>query len=307
MKLISFKEYLEYLRKNREITIEDVRIELEPIRVKRLTPLPEELTDISTTVWSFPKRGSWATHRGDYRGNWPPQMARALIQMYTRPGDTVLDPMIGSGTTCIEAKLLGRNCIGVDINYNAVILTLHRLYWLEKALLEYRDRGLDNVDGVSLDDIMKASTKIYLGDARSLEEIEELAQRWKEALEEVPPGEGKAAYSGLFVVFAGEEEERRFWRAVVKFVCGKEASGDALMGRAGERLYLLCDKMRAGNARVSLWGVGNVWEEEDPLSCAGQLNGFLLSVRDDQAELQDLSPIPDEVVRAVYQLSLIHI
>mgnify|MGYP000459830154 CR=1 FL=1 len=173
MKLIPFKEYLEYLKKSREITIEDVRIELEPIRVKRLTPLPEELTDISTTVWSFPKRGSWATHRGDYRGNWPPQMARALIQMYTRPGDTVLDPMIGSGTTCIEAKLLGRNCIGVDINYNAVILALHRLYWLEKALLECRDRGLDNVDGVSLDDIMKASIKIYLGDARSLEKIED--------------------------------------------------------------------------------------------------------------------------------------
>jgi len=135
----------------------------------------------------------------------------------------------------------------------------------------------------------------------SFEEIEELAQRWKEALEEVPPGEGKAAYSGLFVVFADEEEERGFWRGVVKIVCGKEASGDALLKRASKRLYLLCDRMRVGDGKVSLWGVGDVWEEEDPLSSAGQLNGFLLRVWNGEAEPQDLNPIPDEVVRAAYQ------
>jgi DNA modification methylase len=44
--------------------------------------------------------------------------------------------MVGSGTTCIEAVLLGRNCIAVDINYNAVILTHHRLYYLARALRE---------------------------------------------------------------------------------------------------------------------------------------------------------------------------
>ena len=142
MRRVGYEEYLEFVRKTREIVVEGSRISLEPIAVKRLHPASEELTDVSTTVWSFPKRGSWATHRGDYRGNWPPQMARALILMYTEPGDTVLDPMVGSGTTCIEAKLLGRNCIGVDINYNAVMLTLHRLYWLEKHLEKLASSGL---------------------------------------------------------------------------------------------------------------------------------------------------------------------
>ena len=135
----------------------------------------------------------------------------------------------------------------------------------------------------------------------SFEEIEELAQRWKEALEEVPRGEGKAANSGLFVLFANKEQERGFWKSVVKIACGKEASGDALMEHARERLYLLCDRMRVGGGKVSLWGVGDVWEEEDPLSSAMQLNGFLLITHDGEAELQDLNPIPDEVVRAVYQ------
>jgi len=105
MRRVGYEEYLEFVRKTREIVVEGSRISLEPIAVKRLHPASEELTDVSTTVWSFPKRGSWATHRGDYRGNWPPQMARALILMYTEPGDTVLDPMVGSGTTCI-----GRSC-----------------------------------------------------------------------------------------------------------------------------------------------------------------------------------------------------
>ncbi|MEM4825086.1 MAG: site-specific DNA-methyltransferase, partial [Desulfurococcaceae archaeon] len=123
---VTYAEYLEFVKEHRVITIDDQEIVLEPIEIKRLTPSNSELTDISTTVWSFPERGSWATHRGDYRGNWAPQIPRALMEMYTRPGDLVLDPMIGSGTTCIAARLLGRNCIGVDISYEAIMLSLHR-------------------------------------------------------------------------------------------------------------------------------------------------------------------------------------
>lgn len=174
MREVTFDEYLRYASEHNEITIEDVRIKLEPIKVKRLHPVPEELTDISTTVWSFPKRGSWATHRGNYRGNWPPQIPRALIQKYTKPGDIVLDPMIGSGTTCIEAKLLGRNCIGVDINYDAIILTMHRLYYLNKAIEEAISGNKETEWGEEIIDtstVLNAWTKIYHGDARHLAEI----------------------------------------------------------------------------------------------------------------------------------------
>ncbi len=186
MRRVTYEEYLDFIKRNREIVVEGSRVRLEPVEVKRLLPAPGELTDVSTTVWSFPKRGSWATHRGDYRGNWPPQMARALILMYTRPGDTVLDPMVGSGTTCIEAKLLGRNCIGVDINYNAVMLTMHRLYWLEehlKKLAASRDTLLklfpegritvNGADEVAIDDMLKARVEIYHGDARSLDLLQD--------------------------------------------------------------------------------------------------------------------------------------
>jgi len=180
MREVSFEEYLEYVSEHREVSIEDQVIKLEPIKVKRLEPSSEELTDITTTVWSFPKRGTWATHKGDYRGNWAPQIPRALITMFTKPGDLVLDPMVGSGTTLIEAKLLGRNSIGVDISYGAVILTLHRLYYLVKALEEYKGRrragsaGISSVEvgGVNIEDIEKAWFKVYHGDARRLDAVE---------------------------------------------------------------------------------------------------------------------------------------
>lgn len=68
------------------------------------------------TVWSFPDRGDWATHSGKYRGNWSPYIPRNLILRYSREGDKILDQFAGSGTTLVEAKLLNRNVIGVDIN-----------------------------------------------------------------------------------------------------------------------------------------------------------------------------------------------
>ena len=80
-----------------------------------------------TTVWDFPIRGDWATHKGDYRGNFAPQIARNVLLNYSSEGEMVLDPMCGSGTTLIEARLLNRNAIGYDINQNAVDITRARL------------------------------------------------------------------------------------------------------------------------------------------------------------------------------------
>lgn len=76
-----------------------------------------------TTVWSFPDRGKWATHSGGYRGNWSPYVPRNLILRYSKPGDWILDQFVGSGTTLVEAKLLGRNAVGVDINPQSVSIS----------------------------------------------------------------------------------------------------------------------------------------------------------------------------------------
>ena len=68
----------------------------------------------TTSIWSFPERGSWATHNGKWRGNWSPYIPRNIILRYSQPGDLILDQFAGGGTTLVEAKLLNRNIIGID-------------------------------------------------------------------------------------------------------------------------------------------------------------------------------------------------
>ena len=58
----------------------------------------------------------YATHGlFPYRGKFHPQMIKALINIIgLKPGDTILDPMMGSGTVLIEASLMGINALGID-------------------------------------------------------------------------------------------------------------------------------------------------------------------------------------------------
>jgi modification methylase len=60
----------------------------------------------------------------------PPKLPGRLIKMYTHgatadfDGEIVLDPFVGSGTTCVVAKQMGRRFIGIDVNPGYVELAL---------------------------------------------------------------------------------------------------------------------------------------------------------------------------------------
>lgn len=114
-----------------------------------------EVKPETTTVWSFPERGNWATHRPTYRGNWAPQIPRNLILKYTKEGDLVLDPMVGGGTTLIEAKLLNRDAIGIDINPQAVKLAKESLKFEvgNKSKQECYVSGAGNLEKIANDSI----------------------------------------------------------------------------------------------------------------------------------------------------------
>ena len=81
---------------------------------------PENFELETSTVWSFPDRGKWATHDAKWRGNWSPYIPRNVLLRYSQEGDLVLDQFAGGGTTLVEAKLLNRNIIGVDVNDDAI-------------------------------------------------------------------------------------------------------------------------------------------------------------------------------------------
>jgi hypothetical protein len=70
-------------------------------------------------------RTGYATHGlFPYRGKFHPQMVRGILNVIgVRPGEVVLDPMMGSGTVPIEASLLGANAIGIDVSPFCAFMT----------------------------------------------------------------------------------------------------------------------------------------------------------------------------------------
>ncbi len=77
-----------------------------------------ELVIESTTLWDFPTQNYGNKPHGDnkFNGVTPALIIWNLLQRYTKPGDLVVDPMCGSGTTIDVAKELGRKVIGYDIS-----------------------------------------------------------------------------------------------------------------------------------------------------------------------------------------------
>lgn len=152
MNAVTEKDYQQFVKRHEAVKIENVLIPLgKPLKVKSLAP-PADYKHESFTVWSFPDRGDWSTHDGKYRGNWSPYIPRNLIWKYTEKNGLVLDQMMGSGTTLVECKLLGRNAIGIDINPDAAMVALDRL----------------NFDCDS-----DVTIKTYHGDARNLNKIDD--------------------------------------------------------------------------------------------------------------------------------------
>lgn len=172
MREVPFEEYLEFIKKHDHVIIENQRIKIgKPIPIKTFQPQNFKLE--TTTVWSFPERGKWATHYANakYRGNWAPQVPRNLILQYTKPGDVVLDAFLGSGTTLIECKLLGRHGIGVDINYEAIMVAWDRLNFEYDPLKEARST-LSQYFGLQEEiEWVKPEICLYHGDARNLDKI----------------------------------------------------------------------------------------------------------------------------------------
>lgn len=87
---------------------------------------PENVEIPTTSVWSFPNRGDWSVHDSKYRGNWPPQIPRILIQKYAK-SSMVLDPFTGSSTTLVEAWINNKKSIGIDISPVAVKISKSKI------------------------------------------------------------------------------------------------------------------------------------------------------------------------------------
>lgn len=74
---------------------------------------PQEWTDWgSRAVWNYPS----VRANNDHEAKFPIELPRRVIRMLSKPGDLVLDPFMGSGTTALAAIENGRNYLGVELH-----------------------------------------------------------------------------------------------------------------------------------------------------------------------------------------------
>jgi DNA modification methylase len=110
----------------------------------------KEYEDIITdSLWVLDKRDKSGAHKAGYWGNFIPQIPNQFLRRYTKKGEWVLDPFLGSGTTLIECKRLGRNGIGIELNADVVNLA-------KKNLAKEKNSS-------------KVKTKILNGDSRKID------------------------------------------------------------------------------------------------------------------------------------------
>ena len=100
-------------------------------------------------VWEIPFLNPKAKERTGYPTQKPILLLERIVEITTDPGDLVLDPFCGSGTTLVAAKILGRNSIGLDSSEEAINLSRQRLENPEKtesALLKKGRASYDKSD-----------------------------------------------------------------------------------------------------------------------------------------------------------------
>lgn len=134
----------------------------------------------STTLWDFPKQNYGNSLHGNnkYNGVTPALVIWNLLQRYTKPGDLVVDPMCGSGTTIDVAKELDRKVIGYDIN-----VTRPDIIKNDSRQIPLKDNSVDFVfidspysDNISYSDDSRCIGKISCERSEFFDELETVAK-----------------------------------------------------------------------------------------------------------------------------------
>jgi site-specific DNA-methyltransferase (cytosine-N4-specific) len=89
--------------------------------------------------WDFKNfKTQYLTHTfHPYPARFIPQIPLTFIKLFTREGETVLDPMCGCGTTLVEAFLNNRNAIGNDLNPLAALITKVKITLIDESKFKY--------------------------------------------------------------------------------------------------------------------------------------------------------------------------
>lgn len=92
-------------------------------------------------VWDIPNVKSNHVEKTEHPCQFPVELVERLVLALTRPGDTVLDPYMGVGSSLIAALKHGRNAIGCDVEPRYVRIARERIAALEAGTLRTRELG----------------------------------------------------------------------------------------------------------------------------------------------------------------------
>ncbi|OGD67845.1 DNA methylase N-4 [Candidatus Campbellbacteria bacterium RIFCSPLOWO2_02_35_12] len=90
----------------------------------------KELSEMTKEEWNTYFQGHWnfnGVRQDGHIAMFPEELPKRLIKMFSFVGDTVLDPFVGSGTTSLAAKNLGRNSAGYEINTKFIEMIKQKL------------------------------------------------------------------------------------------------------------------------------------------------------------------------------------
>ncbi|MCF6149418.1 MAG: site-specific DNA-methyltransferase [Candidatus Kuenenia sp.] len=118
-----------------EISLVVTRLKM--IRLEMLKKVDWDFAEASTNT------ATNAIH--PYPAKFIPQIPYHFINELTLPGETVYDPFLGSGTTAVEANILGRNAIGNDVNELAVLISKVKTTPISIQRLDFLNSFLDRI------------------------------------------------------------------------------------------------------------------------------------------------------------------
>ncbi|MFD1094991.1 DNA methyltransferase [Salegentibacter chungangensis] len=114
------------------------------------------------SLWLIDQREKSGKHSNIYHGNFIPQIPNQLIRRYTREGEIVLDPFLGSGTTLYECENLNRNFIGFDVNEKIFNFVENQMQ--DQSNIEYEIRITDVSNQAEFQSSMDSSLKSLRAD-----------------------------------------------------------------------------------------------------------------------------------------------